>query len=119
MTTRELFATTHLKLDVGLGGIDYNEARRDKYMQMEVLKSKGVLTMRQILTDDEYEALDFYDNISISDNKGAIVVIKPTRGSASVAVSKCSSKATLLEAFRRTLGIPGYANGTASDAILV
>ena len=121
LKTREIFSKTYFKSNVGEGGIDYKEARRDKYLQMEALKMNNVRTMRQILTDDEDEALQFYNHVGANnvDGEEGIVVVKPARGSASVAVSKCASRSVLLDKFRSTLGVPGYANGTVSDAILV
>ena len=47
------------------------------------------------------------------------MVIKPSRGSASKNVYKCEDSKQSRMMFERILGIPGYANGTISDAVLI
>ena len=111
LRTAEYFATTlNLRTSNGV-----NEARRDKYMMMEILKQNNLSYIHQILTDQWEEARKFIEHVL----GGYPVVIKPSRGSGSRDVYKCVNASHAKHVFNKILGIPGYANNTVTDAILV
>ena len=83
---------------------DINVGLRRKY---EVLQ--------QVLTDDWNEAKMFLSNLKDT----STCVIKPSRGSASLDVYKATNIDEAKTIFENSLGNPGYANGTISNAILV
>lgn len=111
-----------------------NEGRRDKYMMQEQLKhffkstsvdnitSSSVADfstppssppfVRQILTDKWSEAKSFLLSLEESGVFPAACVIKPSRGAASVGVSKATHMEGAEKQFKALLGTPGYANGT-------
>ena len=112
LRTAEYFAST-LQIESSNG---INEARRDKYMMMETMRRNGLNSIQQILTDSWTEVNEFINNTL----KGRYpVVIKPSRGSGSKNVYKCSNASYAKSIFTRLLGTPGYANNTITDAILV
>lgn len=106
-----------------------NEGRRDKYIMQEQLKihfsakeksssssQPAPPYIRQILTDDWKEAKAFLQNLSVArqadpDSFPDACVIKPSRGAASVGVSKATNWKDAEAQFRSLLGTPGYANG--------
>lgn len=92
-----------------------NEARRDKYMMQEAIKNDGLQSVKHILSDNWNEIRKFIESLDCP----FPLVMKPCRGAASVNVTKVSSLDEAYVAYERLLGIPGYANGTISDAILV
>jgi len=105
------------------------EGRRDKYMMQESLKyylntinndinvklRRKYEVLQQVLTDDWNEAKMFLSNLKDT----STCVIKPSRGSASLDVYKATNIDEAKTIFEKSLGNPGYANGTISDAILV
>eukprot|EP00597_Dinobryon_sp_UTEXLB2267_P000335 CAMPEP_0170072938 /NCGR_PEP_ID=MMETSP0019_2-20121128/10460_1 /TAXON_ID=98059 /ORGANISM="Dinobryon sp., Strain UTEXLB2267" /LENGTH=483 /DNA_ID=CAMNT_0010282177 /DNA_START=226 /DNA_END=1677 /DNA_ORIENTATION=+ len=108
-----------------------NEGRRDKYMMQEQLKQYFLSTstskpspsrppyIRQVLTDQWSEAKAFLLSLEESGEFPNACVIKPSRGAASVGVSKATNIEDAEKQFNLLLGTPGYANGTVSDAVLV
>eukprot|EP01041_Mallomonas_annulata_P013775 gene13775-29292_t len=92
-----------------------NEARRDKYMMQESLKRNYLNSVNQILTDDWQMALEFINSLPSK----FPIVIKPSRGAASIGVSRADTIEDSKRIFHELLGTPGYANGTISNAILV
>lgn len=106
-----------------------NEGRRDKYIMQENLKTylnkinndndnslrRKYDVLQQILTDDWESAKSFILKLNDPSN----CVIKPSRGSASLGVYRATSIDEAKIIFEKSLGNPGYANGTISDAILV
>ena len=92
------------------------EGRRDKYIMQELLKKANLEHINQILTDDWQQAESFSRNFL---EKGESVILKPCRGAASVGVMKANNLAEAQTYFNQLLGIPGYANGSISDAILI
>lgn len=113
-----------------------NEGRRDKYMMQEQLKRRILSNqplkektknfrllpsyIRQVLTDNWDEAREFLQSLAadgnVSDTSSCpfprACVIKPSRGAASVGVSKATNWMDAERQFRALLGTPGYANGT-------
>lgn len=110
------------------------EPRRDKYQMQERLKKhldvinddinnnykRKYHVLEQILTEDWKLAKSFIQNLKdYNDDDSFNCVIKPSRGSASLGVFKANNMNEANEIFHKSLGNPGYANGTISDAILV
>jgi hypothetical protein len=113
-----------------------NEGRRDKYMMQEQLKRHIIgkqkepkisrplpsSYIRQILTDNWNEAREFLTSLAadgpVLDESSSpfppACVIKPSRGAASVGVSKATNWMDAERHFRALLGTPGYANGNHS-----
>lgn len=107
-----------------------NEGRRDKYMMQEQLRRRIVKEktnisrplpsyIRQVLTDNWEEAKEFLQSLATDVHVSDVscpfpraCVIKPSRGAASVGVSKATNWIDAERQFRALLGTPGYANGT-------
>ena len=96
-----------------------NEARRDKYMMQNALRDNNMDYIKQILTDDWNSGLDFIQSLVTTNSTPFPIVIKPCRGSASVGVHKANNIEEASIMFNSILGIPGYANGTISDAGII
>ncbi|MFI5998732.1 biotin carboxylase [Streptomyces sp. NPDC051362] len=71
------------RLGLPSNGTELSTARRDKYVQIERIRSRGVPAMRQIRTDDEAELRAWHREL------GGPVVVKPLRSGGGEAVQFC------------------------------
>jgi hypothetical protein len=91
-------------------------------LRRRVLKEKTKISrplpsyIRQVLTDNWEEAKEFLQSLATDTEVSCpfprACVIKPSRGAASVGVSKATNWIDAERQFRALLGTPGYANGT-------
>ncbi|MFD8478055.1 biotin carboxylase [Kitasatospora sp. NPDC059673] len=61
------------KLQLPTNGTELSAARRDKYLQIETLRARGVPVMRQLRTGDERELRAWHQQL------GGVAVVKPLR----------------------------------------
>ena len=76
----------------------FNEARRNKFLTIATLASKGIPTVQQKLCDTVEEALDFATD-QFSSKSANFVVVKPQRGCASDDVFLCDNLESVHEAY--------------------
>jgi len=96
-------------------------SRRDKFMQQAELKAAGLRSIRTLLTENWEEARAFL-TLTSGDMVGRPCVLKPSRGSASVGVTKASTLTEAETQFRSLLVSPfnlGFSNGTLQRHVLV
>ncbi|MGE7439070.1 ATP-grasp domain-containing protein [Kitasatospora sp. NPDC001175] len=82
------------RLGLPSNGTALSTARRDKYVQIETIKTHGVPGMRQLRTDDEAELLAWHEEL------GGTVVVKPLRGYWGDGVSFCDAPQESVAALR-------------------
>ncbi len=81
----------------------YNEARRNKFLTISTLASKGIPTVQQKLCDSVEEAIEFATN-QFSSLSAKIVVVKPVRGCASDDVFLCDDIESVRSAYETIKG---------------
>ena len=79
-------------------GTAISAARRDKYLQMERVRSAGLRATRQILVQDADHVAQWHREM------GGRIVVKPIRSAAGDGVSFCDSPAESVAAYRQVLG---------------
>ncbi|MFD8594425.1 ATP-grasp domain-containing protein [Kitasatospora sp. NPDC059646] len=94
----ELADTLSEKLGLPTNGTALSEARRDKYLQIEALRARGVPAMRQLRTGDEAELRSWHAQL------GGTAVVKPLRGYWGDGVSFCDTPEESVAALRRLRG---------------
>ncbi|MFG2695413.1 biotin carboxylase [Kitasatospora sp. NPDC048407] len=86
------------KLGLPTNGTELSAARRDKYVQIETLRARGVPAMRQLRTGDESELHSWHAQL------GGVAVVKPLRSYWGDGVSFCNSPDESVVALRRLRG---------------
>jgi len=81
----------------------YNEARRNKFLTISTLASKGIPTVQQKLCDSVEEAIEFATE-QFSSFFAKIVVVKPVRGCASDDVFLCDDIESVRSAYKTIEG---------------
>ena len=94
--------------------LELTEARRDKYLMMEAVRSAGARAIRQFRTTSPDAALDWIKSEGLS----YPIVVKPLNSVAGDGFSLCKSPRDIHEAFGRILGKMNLLN-IENDAALV
>ena len=81
----------------------YNEARRNKFLTIATLASKGIPTVQQKLCDSVEEAIEFTTD-QFSSLTAKVVVVKPVRGCASDDVFLCDDIESVRSAYETIKG---------------
>ncbi|WP_329379735.1 ATP-grasp domain-containing protein [Streptomyces sp. NBC_01351] len=89
-----------LSTELGLptNGVEFSEARRDKYVQIETVKAAGLAGARQLLPSTAEELADWHRT------HGGRIVVKPLRSAAGDGIFFCDTPEESAAAFRKLLG---------------
>ncbi|MFJ5921162.1 ATP-grasp domain-containing protein [Kitasatospora sp. NPDC092948] len=99
------------RLGLPTNGTALSAARRDKYLQIEALRARGVPAMRQIRTADETELRAWHEQL------GRRAVVKPLRSYWGDGVTFCDSPDQSVTALRR-LRSRGTVHGEPIDEVV-
>jgi hypothetical protein len=105
----------------------FQERRRDKYLTNEAVRARGLRAVRQILTDEWKEALHFIKKYGLCEHGETkdeleAVIVKPSRGSASVGVYRAESLKSAEDVFNHLKNQGEHlrvAGGQPSEELLI
>ncbi|MCB9061069.1 MAG: ATP-grasp domain-containing protein [Halobacteriovoraceae bacterium] len=83
----------------------YSELKRNKYLMNEALRDAGLDAVKQKLTADVNEALEW-----VTENTEYPVIVKPYDGCGTVGVKKCMSPTEVRKHFKKALSSKGVYN---------
>jgi hypothetical protein len=99
------------RLGLPSNGTALSAARRDKYLQIERVRARGVPAMRQVRTDDEARLRAWHADL------GQPVVVKPLRGALGHGVRFCDAPSDSVAALRALRDTASPMGGTVTEVV--